>query len=277
MKRGTLELLGAVAIAVTCMVAGASGQSAALSGNWTGTVVADDSSGDRFNLFFTLNFEGSRVSGTAGTTADRHNGTIATGSFDGSTGALKLEIDVNDGDRIGRAVFDGRVVDDTALGTFTFDDRAGRFLLKRRAGVSPAQGAPGGMDPAAAARQGFAEVSGWLLRAAEVVPPDKYSYKPAPTVRSFGEMLGHVADGYNYYCGRATGQQVEWSDAVANGKTDKGTIVAALKASTSACTAAHDGKGAASPLLLQNFGHANLHYGNIVTYMRMLGLVPPST
>jgi uncharacterized damage-inducible protein DinB len=145
--------------------------------------------------------------------------------------------------------------------------------------VPTANGAaqPPAMDAATAAKQGFAEVSGWLLKAADMIPPDKYSYRPTATVRTVGEMLGHVADGYNYFCGRAVGQKVEWSDAVSKGKTDKATIVAALKTSTAACTAAHTGKSAGSPLLLSNFGHANLHYGNIVTYMRMLGLVPPSS
>ena len=136
---------------------------------------------------------------------------------------------------------------------------------------------PKEMDPAAALTQGFGEVSGWLLKAAEMVPPDKYSYKPTASVRTYGEMLGHVADGYNYFCGRAAGKKVEWSDATAQGKTDKPTIVAALKAATTACAAAHNGEGRRSPLLLQNFGHANLHYGNVVTYIRMLGLVPPSS
>lgn len=139
---------------------------------------------------------------------------------------------------------------------------------------------PKEMDPAAALKQGFGEVSGWLLKAAEMVPPDKYSYRPATTVRTYGEMLGHVADGYNYFCGRATGKKVEWSDATAQGKTDKATIVAALKAATTVCTAAHNlerGDGSRLPLLMQNYGHANLHYGNVVTYIRMLGLVPPSS
>lgn len=134
-----------------------------------------------------------------------------------------------------------------------------------------------GIGPADAARQGFSEVSGWLLKAADLIPPDKYSYRPAPTVRTVGEMLGHVADGYHYFCGRASGQKVEWSDAVAKGPTDKATIVAKLKGATDSCTAAHSGTMAGSPSLLQNFGHANLHYGNIVTYMRMLGLTPPSS
>ena len=143
--------------------------------------------------------------------------------------------------------------------------------------VVSAQTPAGKMDAAAAAQQGFAEVSGWLLKSADMIPPDKYSYRPVATVRTVGELLGHVADGYNYFCGRAAGKKVEWSDAVAKGKTDKATIVAALKSSTAGCEAAHKGSGAGLPMLLQNFGHTNLHYGNVVTYMRMLGLVPPSS
>ena len=140
-----------------------------------------------------------------------------------------------------------------------------------------AQAPAGTMDAAAAAKQGFAEVSGWLLKSAEMIPPDKYTYRPVATVRTVGELLGHVADGYNYFCGRAAGKKVEWSDAVAKGKTDKVTIVAALKSSTAGCEAAHKSSGAGLPMLLQNIGHSNLHYGNVVTYMRMLGLVPPSS
>ena len=140
-----------------------------------------------------------------------------------------------------------------------------------------AQSTAGRPDAAAALKQGFGEVSGWILKAADLVPPDKYNYRPAATVRTYGELLGHVADGYNYFCGRAAGKKIEWSDAVSTGKTDKATIVAALKSSTAACTAAHDGAGAGSPPLLQNYGHTNLHYGNVITYMRMLGLVPPSS
>jgi uncharacterized damage-inducible protein DinB len=121
----------------------------------------------------------------------------------------------------------------------------------------------------------FAELSGWVLKAAEIVPADKYSYKPAPTVRTFGEQLGHIADGSNYFCGRAAGKKVQWSDAIAQGKTDKATVVPKLKEALDACSAAH-GTGQLG-MLIQNYGHVNLHYGNMVTYMRMLGLVPPSS
>ena len=140
-----------------------------------------------------------------------------------------------------------------------------------------AQSPAGRPDAAAALKQAFGEVSGWILKAADMVPPDKYNYRPVGTVRTYGELLGHVADGYNYFCSQASGKKVEWSDAVSKGKTDKATIVAALKSSTAACVAAHNGPNAGIPPLIQNFGHTNLHYGNVVTYMRMLGLVPPSS
>ena len=274
MKRGTLLLLCVGVIAGLSPAPVVHAQSP-LSGTWRGTVVADGGT-DRLHLIMTLEFDGNRVSGTAGPSPDNQNGTIAAGTFDPANGTLKFEVDVKDGSRTNRAVFDGRMVDQTAVGTFTLDARVGSFLLtKEAAGARQASG--GGMDSAAAMKQGFAEVSGWLLKAAEMVPLDKYSYRPVATVRTYGELLGHVADGYNYFCARAAGKKVEWSDAIAGGKTDKVTILAALKASTNGCVAAHDGSGARSPLLLQNFGHTNLHYGNVITYMRMLGLKPPSS
>jgi hypothetical protein len=78
-----------------------------------------------------------------------------------------------------------------------------------------------------------------------------------------------------FFCGRASGNNVQWSDANAQGNTDKATVVPKLKEALDACSTAH-GTGHLV-MLIQNFGHANLHYGSMVTYMRMLGLVPPSS
>ncbi len=124
-------------------------------------------------------------------------------------------------------------------------------------------------------RGGFAEVSGWITRAAEMVPAERYTYRPVATVRTFGEMVAHIVDGYNWYCGNATGRRVEWSDATEKGATDKATLAAKLKAATDAC-ASVSATGRVMPLM-QNIGHSNLHYGNLVTYLRMMGLTPPSS
>jgi uncharacterized damage-inducible protein DinB len=143
------------------------------------------------------------------------------------------------------------------------------------ASSTPAAAQAGPPDGPTALRQGFEEVSGWITKAAAAVPADKYAYRPTKEVRTFGEMVGHIVDGYNYFCGRAAGKKVEWSDAAAKGPTDKATLDGKLKAATAGCAAAHS--GAPSPLLLQNYGHTSLHYGNLITYMRLLGLVPPSS
>ena len=94
-------------------------------------------------------------------------------------------------------------------------------------------------------------------------------------MRTVGQLIAHVADGYNYFCATGSGKKVEWSDAVEKGPTDKATIAAKLKQATDACSAVYAAGG--GPQLMENFGHTNLHYGNLITYMRMLGLVPPSS
>ena len=130
----------------------------------------------------------------------------------------------------------------------------------------------------AAVKFGFEEVSGWLAASAAMVPAEKYTYKPVSTVRSFGELMAHAADGMNWYCGSArAAKDVPWSDAVEKGKTDKATVVAALKSATAGCAAAYASPTARIDKLMANVAHSSLHYGNAITYLRMLGLKPPSS
>lgn len=149
-------------------------------------------------------------------------------------------------------------------------------ILTLVAGASVAAQRPDGNDPAAAVRRSFGEVSGWVTKAADLVPPDKYAYRPAQTVRTFGQIIGHLADAYNYYCARVAGRTVEWSDAIEKGNTDKATVAQKLKQALDVCNTAYAGAGQFGPMI-ENVEHTSLHYGNIITYMRMLGLVPPSS
>jgi hypothetical protein len=129
----------------------------------------------------------------------------------------------------------------------------------------------------AAVKYGFDEVAGWLTASAELVPADKYSYKPVSTVRSFGELMAHAADGMNWFCGSAkVAKDVPWSDAVEKGGTDKAKVVAALKTATAGCAAVYASPSSRIDKLMANVAHSNLHYGNAITYLRMLGLKPPS-
>jgi len=131
-------------------------------------------------------------------------------------------------------------------------------------------------DVAKTVRDGFDAVSGYILKSADLVPADKYSHQPAKDVRSFGQLLAHIVDGYNYSCAAGAGKKVEWSDATEKGATDKSALAGKLKQATAACQTIYGGKGQWSELIKNN-EHTNLHYGNIITYMRTLGLKPPSS
>lgn len=150
--------------------------------------------------------------------------------------------------------------------------------LLATAGASFAQTTPAkAPDVATELRNGFNEVNDWVTKAAEMVPADKYNYKPVDTVRTFGQLIAHITDSYNYFCANAAGNKVEWSEAVEKGGTDKDTLLPKLKEAVGRCNAAYSSGNAQLRPLFTNVGHTSLHYGNIITYMRMMGLKPPSS
>jgi hypothetical protein len=152
------------------------------------------------------------------------------------------------------------------------------ICLAASAGVHLANQQPTVPTANQAVKFGFEEVTGWLAASAKMVPAEKYTYKPIGTVRSFGELMAHAADGMNWFCASAKApKNVEWSDAVEKGKTDKATVVTALKRATDGCKSVYDSPTARIDRLMANVAHLNLHYGNAITYLRMMGLKPPSS
>ncbi len=144
----------------------------------------------------------------------------------------------------------------------------------------------------AADREIWTMVIGYVTAAAEQVPDSSYSYRPAPTVRTFGQLVAHIAGSQDMFCAQALGEQAHASDEIERTITGKAALVAALKASTAHCQKAYAmsdadamkrtvktfaGERSALWALLYSTVHDNEHYGNIVTYMRMLGMVPPSS
>ena len=130
-----------------------------------------------------------------------------------------------------------------------------------------------------------------VLRTAEKVPENLYEFKPTPEVRSLGAIIGHIADGNNFLCGRAAGDKAA-PDPSNEKKTTRAELVAALKASFDACDKVFAGTteaNAAAPvdffgqqqtrlgMLAFNNSHMWEHYGNLVTYMRLKNIVPPSS
>jgi hypothetical protein len=242
-----------------------------ISGTWTGDIGLDLTT--RHQVRFDLKLTG--ASTITGTVTGPGAADFKGGTFDPKTGALKLEVDVKEDGGATRFVFEGTAVGGTATGRVNDGRQIGSFRLMRGA-AAPAGAPPGGSDAAPELRRSFVEVSGFVSKAAALVPADKYGYRPAPSVRTFGQLVGHIADSYKYYCDRALGRDTQWSGAIEKGNTDKATLALKLKQSLDSCDPAYAGAGKVGALI-DNVGHTNLHYGNIITYLRMLGLTPPSS
>ena len=146
-------------------------------------------------------------------------------------------------------------------------------------------------SPVAASRMLWQDVVNYIVQSAMDMPEDKYSYKPTPAVRSFGELIGHVAGAQDMFCAVALGEKPPAEDAVEKMATTKDALVQALKASIEHCRRAYAQSDADATGMVDVFGqkqsrlfvlmvnatHDNEHYGNIVTYLRMNGMVPPSS
>jgi uncharacterized damage-inducible protein DinB len=131
---------------------------------------------------------------------------------------------------------------------------------------------------------------GWLVAAAQQMPEADYSFKPTPEVRTFGEILGHTAGANYMFCAAALGEEnpnkTDYEKAAS-----KAEIVKGLEASFTYCDKAYAmpdadamqeitffrQKGTKLWVLNYNATHDAEHYGNIVTYMRLKGMVPPSS
>ena len=157
--------------------------------------------------------------------------------------------------------------------------------------AQPAQSAPPA-NPITASEKGFYSfVSNAVISAAQKMPEENYSFKPTPEVRSFGQLVGHVADASYTFCSQVIGEPSPVKD-IEKTKTAKAALVTALQEGVAYCNKAFDGmtdaKGsqmvkffsfnlAKLTLFSINTAHTDEHYGNMVTYMRLKGLVPPTS
>ena len=147
-------------------------------------------------------------------------------------------------------------------------------------------------NPITASEKGFyGYVSNAVIGAAQKMPEENYSFKPVPEVRSFGQLVGHVAEENYFFCSLATGATSPGKD-IEKTKTSKADLVAALKDAVAYCNTAFEGmtdaKGAQMTIFMNfdiakmtlfslNTAHTDEHYGNMVTYLRIKGIVPPTS
>lgn len=153
-----------------------------------------------------------------------------------------------------------------------------------------AQGAS--QDPTiASVKATYEMVKGYITKSAALVPEDKYKYQPTPEVRTMGQLFGHIANASVAICSGASGMK-----SSATGDAEKLATKAELQKAVAAAFAFCD--HALSMVTSANanetvdlfgtkhsriggmgFNNAHLfeHYGNLVTYMRINGMVPPSS
>lgn len=139
----------------------------------------------------------------------------------------------------------------------------------------------------------------YIARAAEKMPEEFYGIRPGAQaeVRTFGQLIGHLAN-FNYrWCSDAKGEKNPEEQTDFEKLTSKADLVKALNAALTYCDGAYTAvtdansmdivqgtrdDGSKAPVLrisrlISNFAHNNEHYGNLVTYMRIKSILPPSS
>ena len=135
-----------------------------------------------------------------------------------------------------------------------------------------------------------------LIEAAEAMPAAEYAFKPTPQIRSFAELLGHVAMANYFFCSMAKGEASPSKVNIERTISDKDGMTKALGDSLNYCDAVYKettdananqmvkiaGPGGATQstraqVLMFNTTHNNEHYGNVILYLRLKNIVPPST
>jgi uncharacterized damage-inducible protein DinB len=153
------------------------------------------------------------------------------------------------------------------------------------------QAAAGPSGPAAEVQRAYNGVKANILKAANNMPAENYSYKPEPDIRTFARVVNHISEAQNRSCGAVNGNTPAAS-AVPPETADKAAIVAALQASFAACDTAMasatdanvaemitmgPAKRSRAGLLWGTVSHDNEQYATLALYMRLKGLAPPSS
>lgn len=155
----------------------------------------------------------------------------------------------------------------------------GIALLLALASASVAQ-AP--QPTATTVRENFGYVNKKILAMAKDFPEDKYGFRLKPEMRSFGEVMVHVASGIVYADKAGRGEKVKWDELDPKKYPTKASIVALVE------KAVADSEATLKALPDASFAktiepwddvteHSAEHYGLLVAYYRANGLVPPES
>jgi uncharacterized damage-inducible protein DinB len=142
----------------------------------------------------------------------------------------------------------------------------------------------------AAARDSWTAAHNYIVRSAEQMSEADFAFKPVATVRSFAQIVAHVADDEMGWCAQILGEPLKQTQFEKR-LTAKADVIKAIRDAGAYCEKAYgltDAQAAGVTTiwggqqpkirgLMDNAAHDWEHYGNIVTYMRVKGLVPPSS
>jgi len=129
----------------------------------------------------------------------------------------------------------------------------------------------------------FKYINDKVLEMARDFPEDKYNFKPKPEVRSFGDVIVHIASGNAFAAKRGAGDtKANWDEIEPKGYTTKAQIVALMQKSVDDANATFNKW---TPAMFEKsiqpwmsvVQHSSEHYGQLVVYYRLNGLVPPES
>ncbi len=157
--------------------------------------------------------------------------------------------------------------------------------------VSTAAFAQQPVTPAAEALAAYKRIMPNVIKAAEKMPAESYTFKPTLDIRSFARVVNHVTEAQFHTCTTLNGTAFD-PKSVPSDTADKDTVLAGLKASFAECDRAY---GALTPenyaeviatgtakrtrvgMAFGNISHDNEQYAELSTYLRLKGLVPPTS
>jgi len=137
-------------------------------------------------------------------------------------------------------------------------------------------------------KQNYTRTKDLILRSADKMPEDGYNMKATPQERTWAEILNHISQAHAMVCGGIFGQPGRANTT----KTAKADVIAELKKSFEICDRAYDFLNESNASLVggseyiggtmvgrlyANVIHDNEMYGTMVVYLRLKGIVPPSS
>lgn len=141
----------------------------------------------------------------------------------------------------------------------------------------------------AMAKRTFEGTHDLIIRSAQKAPEEVYSFQPSKDVRTFGQVIGHIVDTNYFFCSRLKGETASPVKDVEKTMKTKAELVKAMQDVKAYCAPVIDATDEKKMvnngqrevpglgMVFNMNGHTWEHYGNLSTYMRMKGIVPPSS